>query len=420
MKRNTICGALALATLSTMLFAAADWPQFLGPKGQSVSADKGLPVTWSATQNVVWKTAMPGYGGSCPIVLGDKIYLTAYSGYGIEKGQGSPENLLRHVLCLDAASGKIVWDKTFKAELPEQEYDATQINLHGYASNTPVTDGKSLYVFMGRSGVYALSLSGDTLWHAEVGSKIHVWGSGTSPILAGDLVIVNASIESGSVVALNKATGKEVWRVGDIVQSWSTPALLDLPGGKQELVVSLKGKVLGIDPATGRQLWTCDGVPDYVCPAVLTHGDIAYVTGGRKPFFMAIRGGGQGDVTKSHKLWEVTKTPKVPTPLYDNGYLYWVNDAKGIVCCMKADSGEVVYEERLGDLGVVYASLLLADGKLYGVSRSKGAFVLAAGPKFKELGRNDLGDSSIFNATPVPCQGHLLLRSDGFLYCLGK
>jgi outer membrane protein assembly factor BamB len=267
--------------------------------------------------------------------------------------------------------------------------------------------------------VYAYSLSGDELWHAEVGSGTDGWGSATSPILAGDLVIINASVESQAVVALNKATGKEAWRVGSIKKSWSTPALLQLPDGKQELVVSLHSKVLGIEPATGKELWNCAGVPDYVCPAVVTHGDVAYVTAGRKVVTMAIRGGGRGDVTSSHKLWEVNKGSKVPTPLYHDGLLYWLND-QGIACCLKADSGEVVYQERVANLGVVYASLLLADGKLYSVSREKGAVVLAVGPEFKELARNDLGDTSIFNGTPVPSDGRLLLRSDKFLYCIGK
>jgi hypothetical protein len=420
MKRETTCCTLALAAVSMVLFAAADWPQFLGPQGASITEEKGLPVAWSATENILWKTALPGFGGSSPMVLGEKIFVTTYSGYGQGEDQaGKQEDLVRHVLCLDAAGGKILWDKSLKALLPEREYGG-YLAQHGYASSTPLTDGKLLYVFFGRSGVYAFNLAGEELWHAEVGSKVHGWGSATSPLLAGDLVIVNACVESGAVVALNKATGKEVWRVEGIKESWSTPALLELPGGKQELVVSMHNKVLGLDPATGQQLWTCAGVLDYVCPAVLTHGDVAYVTGGKKNVMMAIRGGGRGDVTASHKLWEISKGSKVPTPLYCEGCLYWISDTRVAAYCVKAQTGEVVYEQRLADFGQVYASLLLSEGKLYGVSRNKGAIVLATGPQFKELARNDLGDSSIFNGTPVPCHGRLLLRSDRFLYCIGK
>jgi outer membrane protein assembly factor BamB len=177
--------------------------------------------------------------------------------------------------------------------------------------------------------------------------------------------------------------------------------------------------VLGLDPATGEQLWTCAGIPDYICPSATTHGDVAYLSGARKSVTMAVRGGGRGDVTKSHKLWEINKGSLVPTPVYHDGLLYLVNHS-GIAYCLKAESGEVVYESRVQNMGTVYASLVLADGKLYTVSRDRGAVVLALGPEFKELGRGNLDDKSIFDATPVPSNGQLLLRSDKFLYCIGK
>jgi outer membrane protein assembly factor BamB len=408
-----------LIVLSLGAFAGADWPQFLGPGGASVTKDKGLPTTWSESENIVWKTAMPGFGASSPIVVGDKILVTAYSGYGQGEEKGKEEDLTLHLLCIDAAGGKIVWDKSVKASLPETPYGGF-MPLHGYASSTPVSDGKAVYVFFGRTGVFAYSLAGEKLWQADVGTKTHGWGSATSPILAGKLLIVNASVESGAVVALNTADGKEAWRAEDIRDSWSTPALLTLPGGKQELVVSSHGKVRGFDPADGKKLWECEAVPDYICPSVVTHGDVAYVTSSRKAGCLAVRGGGSGDVTSTHKLWQIPKTPNVPSPLYDDGHLYWVS-ASGIATCVKADDGKIVYEERISGLGRVYGSLLLADGKLYCASREKGiGVVLAAGPEFKELARNDIGDKSVFNATPVPCNGRLLLRSDRFLYYVGK
>jgi len=420
MTKNTTLPTLTIAALSVVFLVGADWPRFLGPDGSSVSLEKGLPITWSATENVVWKTALPGFGSSSPITLGERIFVTAYSGYaqGDDKA-GQLEDLRHHVICLDQATGKVLWDKSTKAIMPEQPYGGF-IAMHGYAAGTPASDGKAVYAFFGRSGVYAYSLAGELLWHAEVGTQTHEWGSGTSPILAGDLVIVNASVESQAVVALKKANGEKAWQTEGIRESWSTPALLQLAGGKQELVVSANGKVLGLDPATGKQLWTCAGVPDYVCPAVLAHGDVAYVTGGRRAVTLAVRGGGQGDVTKSHKLWQIAKTSSVPTPLFEGGHLYWLS-AQGIACCVKADTGEVVAEQRISGLGTVDGSLLLADGRLYCVSRQKGAVVLAAEGTLKELARNDLGDSSVFNATPVPCgNGRLLLRSDKFLYCIGK
>ena len=414
---------LLLAAVGTLAIGlGADWPQFRGPGGEATSTDS-LPITWNETQNIVWKTALPGFGSSSPIVIGDKIFLTCYSGYALDQDQpGDRDALVRHVLCLGRSDGKILWDKTDKARQPETDYKNRWITNHGYSSSTPVSDGQALYVFFGASGVYAYSLSGDPLWQADVGQKPHAWGSGTSPILAGNLVFINASVESDSVVALDKTTGKQVWKTGGIKDSWSTPALVDLPGGKQELVVSIKGKVLGLDAADGNQLWECASVPDYVCPSVIAHKDIVYVTGARKPqFAMAIRAGGRGDVTATHKLWEAKKTPKVATPLYHDGLLYWI-DQTGVATCLKADSGEVVYSERLELAGAgdkVYASLVLAGDKLYGVTRRDGTLVFPIGPKFNKLAQNRL-DPSMCNATPAIVDGRLLLRSDQFLYCIGK
>jgi len=414
--------AAAVAALSLSLFAGADWTRFRGPDGSGISEDRNVPAVWSDTQNVVWKTALPGFGASSPITLGQKIFLTCYSGYGLDEDDpGSEEDLLHHVVCVDRSSGKIVWDRRSKARLPEQEYRGF-VAMHGYASATPVTDGEAVYAFFGRSGVFAYTVDGELLWKVSVGPGTHGWGSAASPILAGDLLIVNACIENKTLFGLDKKTGKIAWRAGGVVQSWSTPALLDLPDGKQELVLSMENKVLGFDPASGEKLWECDSVPDYVCPAVVTHGDVAYVTGGRKPVTIAVRGGGRGDVTKTHRLWTLKKASKVPSPLCHDGLLYWVSH-RGVAYCVGARTGELFYEQRLrisGGGDKVYASMVLADGKLYVVSRQGGTLVLAPGREFKQLATNDLGDSSIFNATPVPANGQLLLRSNRFLYCIGE
>ena len=216
----------------------ADWPQFRGPGGSGVDLDAAPPVAWSDSENVLWKTELPGFGASSPITLQGKIYLTCYSGYGLDQDNpGEQENLKHVVVCIDPADGSILWQQATKAEMPETAYRGF-VALHGYASGTPATDGRGVYVFFGRSGVMAYSRSGRLVWRAEVGSKTHGWGSGTSPVICGDLVIVNASVESQSIVALDKLSGKEVWRTEGIRESWSTPALAELPDGSRELVVS--------------------------------------------------------------------------------------------------------------------------------------------------------------------------------------
>ncbi len=423
MSQTTLRKLAVAVAFSALLLTGADWTRFRGPGATGVSDDTGLPVRWSADENIVWKTALPGFGSSSPVTLGDKIFLTCYEGYGLDQdAPGDQEDLQQSVLCIGRSDGKIIWSKTTKARPELAGYDAGRVNLHGYASSTPTTDGKAVYAFFGRSGVLAYTISGEPLWRTYVGDGTHSWGSATSPILCGDLVIVNASVESQSIVGLNKKTGREVWRTEGLERSWSTPLIVDLPGGSQELVVSMKNKILGLDPATGEQLWECAGVRDYTCPAVIAHEGIVYVTAGRTPQFFAVRAGGRGDVTGTHVLWETAATPKVATPVYHDGYLYWINQT-GTACCANAETGKLLYEKRLdlqGSGDRVYASLVFGDGKLYGVSREDGAIVLAAGAEFKLLARNDLGDSSVFNATPTISNGQLLFRSDRYLYCIGN
>jgi len=429
MLRNTLCRCLTIASLSVALLVvaslanAADWLRYRGPQGTGVADDSPLPTTWSAEENVVWKTPLPGFGSSSPIVLGDKLFLTCYSGYGFDSDEpGEQADLRQHTLCIDRTTGKILWDRLSMPRLPEIEYGG-MLALHGYASSTPVTDGEAVYCFFGRSGVWARTIdNGDAIWSVSVGGETHGWGSATSPILAGDLLIVNASVESKSIVALNKKTGQQVWKTEGINDSWSTPAVVDLPDGKQELVVSMKEKVLGLDPATGEQLWECASVQDYVCPIVVVDRDIVYITGGRTPLTIAVRAGGRGDVTDTHLLWEQRACSKVPSPLIHEGLLYWV-DNRAIAVCMDAETGESIYKERLDVSGggdKVYASVVLADGKIYAVSRTGGTVVLAAGREFKVLAKNELGDESVFNATPLINNGQLFLRSDKALYCIGE
>jgi outer membrane protein assembly factor BamB len=290
--------------------------------------------------------------------------------------------------------------------------------LHGYASFTPVTDGKTVYVYWGRSGAAAYDLQGRRLWIKDLGSNAHHYGSAASPILAGNLLIVNASIESGTLFGLDKKTGEVAWKANGIADSRSTPAVIKLANGKEELVLSMKNKTLGVDPLTGKLLWTCDSAPTHVVPMTVVDGDVVFITGGRTPITMAIRGGGRGDVTETHRLWKIRESSTISSPLVSDGLLYWV-DRAGIAGCFDAKTGKEIYMARTG-LGRVYASLVMAEGRLYCVSRTKGAIVYTAGREFKELARNELGDESVFDGTPVIHNSQLLLRSKKFLYCIGK
>jgi outer membrane protein assembly factor BamB len=408
---------------------AADWTRFRGPEGSGASNEQGLPTKWSATENIVWRTELPGPGTSSPIVVNNRIYLTSYSGYGLDASDpGDKSQLMRHVVALERAAGKPIWQKEFAPTRKESDYSGGNNTWHGYASSTPASDGQRLYVFFGASGVYCLNLSdGGEIWHADVGSKTTGWGSGNSLVLHDNLVIVNASIESDALIALDKQSGSEVWRTGRVRGARNTPILVDLPGGKTELIVSMPGEpqgaIVGYDPKSGEELWRCQGIPDggYVCPSVVAHDGVIYAIGGRKNTALAVRAGGRGDVTESHVLWRTNKGSNVSSPVYHQGYLYWVHERQGTAFCLDAKTGETMYQERLDPRpGVVYSSMTAADGKLYAVSQHNGTFVLAARPQFELLAHNTLGDDdNRANASLAVQGGQLLLRNDRYLYCIG-
>ena len=398
---------------------AAEWPQFRGVGGNAVAEDEKTPVTWSGTENIAWKQALPGRGASSPIVWGDRIFLTAFTGFGTdEEAPGEKENLRLHVICLDRGSGKIRWDETITSSPNTQDY-GKRVADHGYATSTPVTDGENVYAFFGVSGVVAFDWDGQLLWQADVGTGTAGFGSASSPVLFEDLVIVNASIESDTVFAFDKKTGKEVWRIGDIVRAWTTPCVAEAPGGEYELVINQKFTVYGFDPRTGSKLWECAGIDDYVVPAPISHEGIVYCLGGRQNRCLAIKLGGRGDVTKSHKLWQVNIGANVTSPIYYQGHLYWASD-KAIANCLNAETGEALYRERLPTRARIYASMVRAGEKLYITTRDQGVVVLAAQPEYKELARNTIEtDDGLVNASPAISDNQLLLRTDRFLYCLG-
>jgi outer membrane protein assembly factor BamB len=235
-------------------------------------------------------------------------------------------------------------------------------------------------------------------------------------VLYKGLLIVNASVESQSLVALDKKTGKQVWRAEKIRSSWNTPLLVDNQG-KHELVLCAGGAVQAFDPDTGAQIWHCDVFDSYICPSVVTANGVIYAN---PRSTAAIRGGGRGDVTNSHVLWEANKGTVVSSPVYHEGYLYFARDG-GLAYCLDAKTGDIVYQERLMPApGIIYASPLLADGKIYYVSQKHGTFVVEASPKFRQLAHNVFGDDdSRTNASPIVSDGQLLLRTDRYCYCIG-
>jgi outer membrane protein assembly factor BamB len=414
--------AVGVVAGSVTNLSAADWTQFRGPAFGTTS-ETGLPTSWT-NDHIVWKTPLVGRGASSPVTFGDRVYLTAYSGYGLSaEDPGDPADLVRHVFCINLQDGQVLWTKELPAPNERNEFNNWAVALHGFASSTPAVDETGVYIFFGVAGVMAFTHDGALQWETSLGTGTHVFGTGNSPLLHGDLVIVNASVECGDLIALRKADGSEAWRQSGMVQSWSTPVLYRSVSGKTELAVTIQDKVLAFDPASGNPLWNCAGISDYICPSIVVHDGVLFASGARASKMLAIRSGGTGDITESHKLWDVSKGSNVSSPVYHDGYLYWAKEKSGILYCAKADTGEIVYEERLTpDPGLIYASPLLADGMIYYVSRESGVYVLPAKPEFKILAHNKLeDDDSIFNASPVPVgKGQFLLRSDKHLYRIGS
>lgn len=396
-----------------------DWPAFRGgPEGTATSAAKGIPVRWSATENVVWKTDLPGAGSSTAVVLGDRIFLTCYSGYNVPgRPAGTQYDLKYHVVCLDRAKGGILWTRDVAPKLPEQDRIR---DGHGYATSTPAVDAKRVYAFFGKTGVVAFDHAGKEAWRAEVGTSLNGWGSGASLLLSGKHVIVNASVESGKLYALDAETGREAWAVTGIKESWNTPILAKAPGGATELVLAIQGKVLGLDPATGNQLWSAaTDIPWYMVPSLVAHDGVVYAIGGRPGGGLAVKLGGRGDVTSTHRLWTSRKGGNVSSPVYHEGRLYWMHDNLGVAFCADAKTGDVLYEHRLERAGQVYGSAILVDGKILYPSRDGRVFVVAAKPTFELLATNTLGERGTVNSSPSVAGDRLLLRTDKALYCIG-
>ncbi len=421
MIRRVGCIALLVCVLDAAAAFAGDGVGFRGPNGLGTSAETGLPTTWSDTENVVWRTELPGPGGSSPIVVAGKIYLTCYTGYGMDSlGGGDPAGLVRHLVCLERATGRIAWTRDVPALQPEEPYDSFQA-LHGFASSSPASDGRRVFAFFGKSGVHALDLDGNPLWQADVGSGVHDWGSGSSPVLDGDLVIVNAGVESGKLIALDAGTGELRWQAEGVRGAWNTPLVVPVADGSREIVLTVPPHVRGFSPGTGEELWRCAGIEDrYVCSSPVADSGIVYAIEGRGNPGLAVRAGGRGDVTASHRLWQTSQGSNVSSPVFHQGYLYFAHESQGIALCVNAADGEAVYERRLEPRpDRIYASAFLADGKIYYVSRNNGTFVVAAKPEFELLAHNQFeSDTSVFNATPIADAGQLLLRSDRYFYCL--
>lgn len=410
--------SLTLAPIFAADTPAESWNRFRGHDGQG-KAEGSAVTSWDNQSNVAWKLDLPGSGSSSPIVVDDRVFVTCYAG---EVG----ESAKRMLVCVNAKTGEEIWTHTIAAPEGEDRYQGF-LTEHGYASGSAACDGKNVYAFFGKAGVVALTVDGDLLWHKQVGdmSSNRRWGSGSSVVVADDIVIVNASEEARAVIGLKTSDGSEAWRAeyNLLELCFATPVLVKGEGGVTEAVIAMPGEAWGLNPTNGKLRWFFEtGTGGNVSPSVVVGDDAFYTFGGYpQQQTIAIRRGGRKDITQSHSLWEASESSYVATPLLHQGHLYWVSD-RGFAFSMNASTGETVTKSRLSNLRSggrpVYASPILVGEELIVVTRKSGTLVFEASPEMKLIRQNPPLDESQFNATPAVTGGSIYLRSDKALYCI--
>jgi outer membrane protein assembly factor BamB len=431
---------LTLLNSNAIASSGPNWPQWRGPDGQGVSNETGLPTEWSAVNNVKWKTEISGRGHSSPIVWGKKIFLTtALDGEAIpgrtagvthKMSDGStfvhPDAVganLKHtfkVVCLDRDTGKILWERV-AYEGPVQD---SRHKKASFASSTPATDGKYVFAFFGTEGLYAYDFQGKEVWKQNLGTLgTASVGYGVSPILYGNLVIMQCD-ESGMnsfIVAFDKKTGKEAWRVARKVDvTWSTPVLVKTAKGT-ELVAGAAEAIIAYDPATGKELWRHKGLESNAVPSPVVSNDLVVLTSGYpNKIALALKAGGNGDVTGTSQLaWSYNKgTAYVPSPILYGDYVYLMTD-RGLLTCLDAKTGKMEYEgQRVPKPTTFLASPVAYEGKILLTSEDGETFILKAGPKHEVLGSNSVGEPVY--ASPAIANGNLFIRGEKHLFAIGK
>ena len=452
------CAGLVLAIAAQGVSFGEDWSRFRGPNGSGVCEEKrSVPVAWSPTQNLKWKVDLPGPGSSSPIVVGEKLFVTCWTGYGIERGNSAGEqaNLKRHLICIDRQTGATIWDQTVDPYLPEESYSG-MFAENGYATHTPVSDGERVYVFFGKTGVLAFDLNGNKLWQTTVGtgSDEMGWGSASSPILYKNLVIVTAATESKAMYGLDKLSGKEVWKqeADGFSGTWGTPVLVDSEEGRTDLVVGVPYEIWGFNPATGNIRWFCEALNvRSFCSSVVTDGKLIYAMGDQGSGSIAMKPGGKDDVTKTHVVWTGKDNNRIGSPVIAEGKIYFVNSR--VLNCSDTKTGARLFQGRLGGGasanvpddtnqdsprergpggprggrggrgggGQDYSSPVVGDGKIYFVTRNGDMHVVKVADTFEQLATNRVTDEAEdFSATPAISGGALFIRSSKRLYCIAE
>jgi outer membrane protein assembly factor BamB len=403
---------------------AADWPAWRGPFGTGIATETNLPVKWSTNENVKWRVALPERGNSTPIVFGGRIFVT------------QPEGDRRTLMCFNRENGKVLWQHGVTTKEKEPTHPTNP-----YASSSPVTDGERVIAFFASDGLFCYDMNGKELWRrTDLGRQIHIWGAGTSPVIQGDLCYLNFGPgETTYLLAVEKKTGKTVWKhdeatgygdataadakatmKGTYIGSWTTPVMMKVEG-KDQLLVSWPRRLAAYEPLAGKELWTCSGLNPLVYTSPIYGDGIVVALGGFNGNAIAVRAGGNGDVTESRRLWHHARSPqRIGSGVVYEGRVYVHNDP-GTATCLDLKTGEMVWEERLrgkSATGQNWSSVMLSGDKCYTINQGGDCFVFRASPKFEVLSVNALGEPS--NSSIVPSNGDLFIRTHQALWCIAE
>ncbi|MCX6893075.1 MAG: PQQ-like beta-propeller repeat protein [Verrucomicrobia bacterium] len=463
--RPTLLGLACSLTFATTALAAPalnqNWPQWRGPLQTGVAPEANPPATWSETNNLKWKVKIPGSSYATPVIWENRVFIqTAIptgkkveakpaeageqppppradaggessrkgpDGPGGRKGRGGfgggakPTEVYQFVvLCLDRQTGKVLWQQIAREEVPHEGYRQGE---GSFASTSGLTDGKRLYAYFGSRGIHCYDLDGKPVWSQDLGKMrmANGFGEGSSPAIYQDTLILNRDNEDNSfIIALDKNTGKTLWKKPrEERTSWSTPLIIERDG-KAQAVVTATGKIRSYDVASGDVLWECGGLTRNVIPCPVADAGMVYcMSGFQGNACMAIRLGRTGDLTGGDAIaWTHNKsTPYVPSPLLYNGKLYFFANNNGVLTCLDTKSGEAVFDaQKLEDLAGVYASPLGAGGRVYLAGRNGVTVVLKQSDKLEVLASNRLDEK--FDASPVAVGKELFLRGREYLYCI--
>lgn len=420
-----------------LLFArtavAENWPQWRGPDANGVSHEENLPTRWTDEDNVAWRAPLEGLGTSSPVVWEDKIFLTTQLGTGpidrrgaqfpgapFARDYGTDENEARFVVyAFRRSDGELLWryELAAEGELPAVHYK------HSLASPSCVTDGESVYAWVGTGQLVALSMEGKLQWKRHLGEEYApfdiLWGHGSSPALYGNLLYLLCDHPARAyLLALDKRTGKEIWKTerGTGLRSYSTPYVLRRTDG-DELIINSSHRIEAYQPETGELLWHAGEPTTLAIPMPVSNDGVLYASRGYSSGpHASIRGGGKGDVSASHVRWRFpTGAPYVSSLLYYRGLIYMANE-HGIVAALDSETGEPVWRERLD--GVFTASPVAADGRIYLTEERGRTFVIEAGRAFRIVAENELHERTL--ASLAISQGQIFIRTDLHLFCIGE